>query len=237
MFKPFSRPVKKVSEMLSVLRNTIGDIAFEMSPNKLVGVKLRRIPGETVRMNASLGLNEPLDRARLVDGTGIPDQDKTLFKVSEKVPQKSQDFRAANIPGHVKAGVQIDSPLLGRNADRGDGRDLRPSSGDLKNGRFSNRRPGLSDARNKTKSALVEEDQGNVKFPGLFLYAAKYGASTVLFSSHPALLRVSQVFDDSSPSASKTTKGDWDDKTPQNAFGPPPRFSGLSTDRWNSPVS
>lgn len=84
MFKSFGRSIKKVSKMRGVLRNAIGNIALEMSPNKLVGVKLRRIPGETVCVNAPLGLNESLDRARLMDGTGIPEQDKALFEVSEE---------------------------------------------------------------------------------------------------------------------------------------------------------
>jgi hypothetical protein len=237
MFQSVRRSIKKVSKMLRVLRNAIGDIALEMSPNKLVGIQLRRIPGETVRMNASLGLHEALDRARLVDGAGIPDQDKALLKVSEKMPQESQDFGVTDVPRHVEASVQIDSSLLGRHADRGDGRDLRPSPGDFKDRRLPNGRPGLSDGRDKAKPALVEEDQGNVKRPGLFLYAATYGVSTVLFSSHPVLLRVSQVFDGSNPSASETTRGDWGDTTPRSAFGRPPRFSGLSRDRWNSPVS
>ena len=113
MFKSFRRSIKKVSEMLSVLRHAIGDIALEMSPNKLVGIQLRRIPGETVRMNASVSLHEALDRARLVDGAGIPDQDKALLKVSEKMPQESQDFGGTDVPRHVEASVQIDSSLLG----------------------------------------------------------------------------------------------------------------------------
>lgn len=137
----------------------------------------------------------------------------------------------------MKASIQINSSLFGRNTDCGYGRDLRPSSSDFENGSFPDRRPCLSDSGNKTKSALVEEDEGNVKLSGLFLYAAKYDVSTVLFPSHLALSRVSQVFDGSSPSASETTKGDWDDTTPQSAFGLPPRFSGLSRDRWNSLVS
>lgn len=237
MFKSFSRLVKKVSKLMRILRNAIGDIVLEMPPNKLIGVKLRCVSGETVRVNMSLGLNEPFNRARLVDGAGIPDQDKPLFKMPEKMPQENQDFGTANIPRHMKASVQIDSPLLGRNADRRDGRDLRPSSGNFKDRSFSNGHPGFSDSWDKAKPAFVEKDQGNVKRFGLFLYAAKYDVSTVLFSSHPALSRVSQVFDGSSPSASETTKGDWGDKTPQNVFGLPPQFSGLSRDRWNSPVS
>ena len=237
MFKSFGRLIKKISEMLSIFWNAIGNIALEMSPNKLIGVELRRISGETVRVNTSISFDKPLNRARLVDGAGIPDQDKTFLKVSEEMPQKREDFRATNIPGHMEAGVQIDSLLLGRHANRGDGGYLRPSSGDFKDWSFPNRRPSLSDARDKTKPALVEENQGNVKLPGLFLYAAKYGVSTVLFSSHPALLRVFQVFDGSNPSASETTRGDWDDKTLQNAFGLSPQFSGLSKDQSNSPVS
>jgi hypothetical protein len=235
--KSFSRPVKKVSKMLSILRNAVGNITFEMPPNKFVRIKFRRVSGKTVCMNTPLGFNEPLNRARLVDGAGIPDQDKALLKVSEKMPQESQDFKTADIPRHMEASVQIDPPLPGRNADRGDGRDFRPSSGDFKNRRFPNRRPSLSDARNKAKPALVEENQGNIKFSGLFLYVAKYDVSTVLSSSRHVLSRVSQAFDDSSPTVSKTTRDDWGDKTLRSVFGPPRRFSGLSRDQWNNPVS
>lgn len=237
MLKSFSRSVKKVSKMSSILWDAVGNITFEMSPNKFVRIKFRRVSGETVRMNTTLGFNKLLNRVRLMDGTGIPDQDKALLKVPEKMPQESQDFKTANILRHMETSIQIDSPLPGRNADRGDGRDFRPSAGDFKNRCFPNRRPGFSDARNKTKPTFVEEDQGNIKFSRLFLYAAMYDVSTVLSSSRPVLSRVSQVFDDSSPSASKTTRGDWGGRTLRSVFEPPRRFCGLSRDRWNTPAS
>ncbi len=132
----------------------------------------------------------------------------------------------------MKADIQSNPPFARRDADDRDGRYLRPSPGDFKNRSLSNGSPGLSDSRDKAKPALVEEDKGDVKPFGLFLYAAMNGVSTVLFPSHPARGLLSVVFDNSNPFRSGATRYYWNDKIPRTSSRSPGRFFGWSKDRF-----
>ena len=214
VFEPFGRASKQAPEIIRVFGNAVGDTSFHARPHELVGIKLRSVSGEKVRMNTGMVFKEPLDRPGLVHTASVPQKHKSSVQVPEKVSQERQDLRMPDVLQGMKADIQSNPPFARRDADDRDGRYLRPSPGDFKNRSLSNGSPGLSDSRDKAKPSLVEEDKGDVKPFGLFLYAAMNGVSTVLFPSHPARGLLSVVFDNSNPFRSGATRYYWNDKIP-----------------------
>ncbi len=128
-------------------------------------------------MDLPVFFNKGSDRFRLVRSAPVPDKDKSSLKVFGQVPEESQDFGSLDIPQGMKARIKLDTPATGRDADGRNRRDFSPAAGDFENRSFTDKRPGLSNARHKTKSALVEENKGKLKPFGLFLYAATDSAS------------------------------------------------------------
>ena len=177
---------------------------------------------------------ESFNRPSLVRTAPVPQKNEPSFKMSQKIAQKGKDLGIPNVFQGVKAGIQGDSRLSGRDANRGDSGYFRPSAGDLKDRRLSNGRPGLSDSRDKTKSALIEEDQRDFKFFGLFLYAAKYVASIFLFPFHLVLWLWSRVSDGSSATLAGFSKHAPDDKPLRNAYRSLWPLFPTSTGQWSS---
>lgn len=224
-------------EILRVLGNAVGHIMFHSVPYKFGWIQFRGIPGEEVGMNTGMIFEESPDRPGLVRTAPVPEQHKPSFKMPQKVSQESQDLRLPNVLQRMKADIQGDSPFAGRDADRGDSRDLRPSPGDFKNRSFSDSSPGLSDSRDKTKPALVEKDKGNFKPFGLFLYAAMNVASIALFPFHLALWLWSRASDGSSATLAGSSKHDRDDMSLQTDHRSLwPHFQA-SIGQWNSRFS
>ncbi len=227
-----SRGRSKVDlEIIRILGDAIGHVMFHPVPYEFGWIKLRGIPGEEMGMNTAMFFKESFDRPGIVRTAPVPEQHEPSFEMSQEVSQKSHDLGMPNVLQGMKTDVQSDSPSTSRNADRRDRRDLRPSSGNFKNRSLSDKSPGLSDSRDKTKSALVEEDQRDSKPFGLFLYAAMNGASNALFPFHPSPGLLSRASDSSSPFRSRATRYYWDDKRLETSFRSPWRFSGSSKDR------
>jgi len=233
MLEPFSLSVEKILKMPDVFRNTVSHRTFEAVPNKLVRIKLGSVSRKVIRKNAITGFKKSFNRARFVNSTRIPQEDKTFLKMPKKIFKENQDFRVTNVLRPVKTDIKADPSSFSRNTDCGDSRYLSPSSGDFKNRRFASGRPSFSDGGNKAKSAFIEENQRNSKRFRLFLYAARYDVSIVLFYSHPALWLWSQASGNSNPAVLKTTRDGWGDTTLQSVSGSPRRFCGLSRDQWS----
>jgi len=233
MLEPFSLSIEKILQMPNVFRHTISHRTFETVPNKLVWIKLGSVSRKVIRKNAITGFKKSFNRARFVNSTRIPQENKTFLKMPKKIFKENQDFRITNVLRPVKTDIKSDPFSFSRNTDCGNSRYLSPSSRDFKNRRFTSGRPGFSDSRNKAKSAFIEENQGNSKRFRLFLYGATYDVSIVLFYSHPALWLWFRASDNSNPAVLKTTRDGWDDTIPQSVSGLPRRFFGLSRDQWS----
>lgn len=236
-FKLLSRLVKIVPEIINIFWDTISYRAFHVIPRILIGVKIRSISGEVVGMNTPVGFDEPLNRSGFVNGASVPDKNKAPLEIFKKVPQKGPDLGMPDILGDMKTDVKTDSLFLGRDADGRDRRDLGPSAGDFKNRGLAAWRPGFPDRGDKQKPALVEEDKGDVKPLGLFLYAAIDSVSIVLPSSHPVLGLVSQASGSSNPSLGGLSRHERGDTERRSAYQSPRRFSSESKARWSSPAS
>ncbi len=229
------RGVKMVLKIVRVLGNPIGRIALEVVPDKFIRIKFRSVPRKKVRMNTMpMFSKEVFDHPGFVNGSPVPEKNKAFLLMPKKVLEKCQDFGTLDIPQGVKANVELNPPAPGRYADRGDSRDLRPTTGTDKDWRLSFGRPSPSDTGNQAKAALIEKNKREFKFFGLFLYEATDIFSNVLFLLHSFALLSSQVSDSSNPCPSENTKYYWGDRIPQNAHQSPWRFFALSKDRWNT---
>ena len=160
----------------------------------------------------------------------VPQKHESSLQMPEKIPQKGQNLGMPDILQGMKADIQSNPPFSRRDADRGDNGYLRPSPGDFKNRGLSDQCPGLFDGRDKAEPALIEEDQGNFKPFGLFLYAATDSVSNVLFPFHPSLWPLSQASDSSSPFRLAATRYYWGDRRSETSSRSPGRFFGSSKD-------
>lgn len=224
-------------EIIRVFGNAVGYVMFHPVPYKFGWVKFRSVPREEVRMNTGMLFTESLNRSGFVHTSSIPQKHEPSLEMLKKVSQKGQDLRMPDVLQWMEADIQSNSPFAGGDADRGDGRYFRPSSGDFKNRSLSDRSPGLSDSRDKTKSALVEEDKRNFKPFGLFLYAAMNVASIALFPFHLALWLWSRASDGSSATLAGSSKHDRDDMSPQTDHRSLWPLFPRSTDQWSNRFS
>ena len=221
-------------EILRVFGNAVGHVMFHPVPYEFGWIKFRGIPGEKMRMNTGMAFKESLNRSGLVRSASIPQDHKPSLQMPEKISQKSQDLGMSDVFQGVKTNIQGNPAFTRRDTDRGDGGYLRPSSGNFKNRGLSDRSPSLSDVRDKAKPALVEEDKRDVKPFGLFLYAAKYGASTALSPSHPVAGLLFQASDDSSAILAESSRHDPDDKSRRSDYPSPwPLFPGSTSQSSN----
>jgi len=233
MPEPLSRNPNEFFEIIRIPGDTVSGRMLHVRPYKLIGIKLRGIPREKIGINAGAVFKEPFDRPRLMHTASIPEKHEPSLQMPKKIPQESYDLGMSDILQGMEANIQSDSPFACRNADSGNSRDFRPSSGDFKDGRLADKRPSLFDCWDKAKSALVEENQGDLKLFGLFLYAATCSASNALFPSHRVPWPWSRVSDSLSPFRLGATRCYWDDRKLETSFRSPGRFSGSSKDRSN----
>jgi len=64
--------VDEALEMLQILRSTVGQSAFEMIPNELVRIDIRRIPWEAMDVQARVPLEKRANRRPLVLIDAVP---------------------------------------------------------------------------------------------------------------------------------------------------------------------
>ena len=224
-------------EIINIFWGTVSYRAFHVIPRILVGVKLRGISGEVVGMNTPVGFDEPLNRSGFMSGAPIPDKNKAPLEIFKEVPQKGIDLGMPDILGDMKTDVKTNSLSLGRDTDGRDRGYLRPSASHSKDRRLAARRPGFPDRWDKQKPALVEEDKGDFKPFGLFLYAAMNSVSIFLYSSHPVLWLVSRASDSSNPNLEGFSRHGRGDTQRRSSYLLPWRFSSESKVRLCNPAS
>ena len=237
LFEPSGGDSQMTLQILRILGNAVGHVMLHPVPYEFSWIQFRGIPGKEVGMNVPIIFQKFFDHSGLVHTAPVPQKHEPSLEVSQKVSQESQHLRIPDVLQGMKAHVQSDSAFTGRDADGRDRGYLRPSSGDFKNRRLSDERPSSPNGGHQAKPALIEEDQGNLKPFGLFLYAARYGASTVLFPSHPVLGPWSQAFDSLTQAPLKSSKHDPDDSSPRIGHRSLWPLFPASTNRLSSRIS
>ena len=233
-FNLSNRSMKRFFKIKSIFRYAIGCRALQIHPDELIGVKLGGVSGKVINMNPSAGTDEFFNRFRLMNGASIPKKHKAPLKMPQDNLKKVDNLGITNILRNMKAKIELNASFVRGYTDRRDGGNLSPSASDFKNRCFSNRGPGLLNRGNKQKPALVEKNNRNTKFFGLFLYAATDDTPIVLSSFHPVPALLSQVSGSSSQALLKSSKHARGDKKHQTVYQLPPRFSVMSKDPWNN---
>jgi hypothetical protein len=219
---------------MGIFRNTIGHRAFHIRPYELIRVKLGGVSGKRIYMNPPAISDESFNCPRFMSGASVPKKHKAFLKMPQDNLKKADNLRIADILRNMETKVKPDACPAGRDTNRRDGGDLGPSAGDFKNRRFPDRGPSLLDRGNKQKPALVEKDDWDVKFSGLFLYAATGNAPIALSSSHPVPVLLSQASDSSSQALLRVSRHGQGDRKHQTVYQLPPRFFVMSKDPLNN---
>lgn len=164
--------------MLKVSGNAVGQIPFEVGPDKFIGIKLGRISREVKGLDSRIAPKESFDELGPVDRASVPEKNDLAFEVAAKVSEELPDLSGSNVLVGIKARVESETFPLGRDRNGRDGRDFCPPSGDNEGWSFSFNRPGSLKIGDERESALIQEDQAGSKPNGLFLYAAKRDTSS-----------------------------------------------------------
>ena len=222
--------------MFKISGDAVCQTSLEIGPNKFIGVKLRRVSWEVKGMDSRMAPKELFNEFGSVEGTSVPKEDEISPEVSVKRGEESPDLSRPDIPVVVKACVETEPPSLGRDRNGGDGRDLRPASGDNKGWRFSSERPGSLDVGNKRESALIQEDQAGSKPIGLFLYEARCDVSSSESPPPGVPWPSSAASGSSNPDRSSSSRGFRCNSVLGNACERFDRYASRSKDRSNNPL-
>ena len=223
--------------MRQVIGSAIRQGSLEIVPNELVRVELGGVARKEVRLKARVSAQELSRRTALVRSAPVPKQDDGAAQVLEELVEEASDLRRLDVLAAIETGVKGHPPLLRRDADGGDGRDLTPTAGAAQAGRLAPGRPRPGHVRDQEEAAFVEEDQMGAKFFGFFLYGANGSASNGRLPSRPFLGLASPAFDSSTPGVSVSSRR-WE---ASNGCRSAPRFVGApgsaSKGPWNTPFS
>ena len=99
-------PVKELPEMLKVSGNAVGQISFEVCPDKFIGIKLRGIPREVKSLDSRIASKESFDELGSVDRASVPEKDDRAFEVPTKVLEELPDLSGSNVFVGIKARVE-----------------------------------------------------------------------------------------------------------------------------------
>lgn len=192
--------------MFEVVGDTIGQAFFEMRPDKLIGIKFRRVSREVKGLNSRSASKDLLDEFGSVKRASVPKKDDRAWEVAPEMTEKLPDLFGSDVLVGIEARVEPKTFSFGRDGDGRDRRNFCPASSDNEDGCFAFNRPGLLKVRNEGESALIQEYQAGSKPFGLFLYEAKRAASSSGWLLPGALWPSSVVSDSSNPSAPSNSK-------------------------------
>lgn len=228
MPKPCKRPVQELPEVFKVSGDAIGQAPLEVRPDPFIGIELRGVSREVKGLDSWIASKEFLGELGLMERAAVPEKDERSSEVAREVPEELPDLFAPKVLVGVKACVEAKPLSLRRDRDGGDGRDFAPASCDNEGGRFSFDRPGPLEVGNEREPALIQEDQAGPKPFGLFLYAAKRGASSVGSLAPAAPWPVSAASDSSSPGPPLDSRGSRYNNLPGSFSGRPGRYASGS---------
>lgn len=226
--------MEKIFKIVRIFWNTISRRAFHIHPYELIRVKLGGVSGKRIGMNPSAGTDESFNHFRSMSSASIPKKHKASLKMPQDNLKKADNLGITDVLRNMETKVKPNACPAGRDTNRRDCGNFCPPAGDFENRRFSHRGPSLLDRGNKQKPALVEKDDWDVKFFGLFLYAAIGNTPIVLSSSHPVPVLLSQVSDNSNQALLRASKHGQGDRRHQTVYQLPLRFSVMSKDPLNN---
>ena len=213
--------------------SAVGQAAVRLVPDVLGRIEFRGVGWEVLRVDPRMLLQETADFFAAVDGALIPEQKHRPPKVSQQMAHESQDIQAVEGSGlHPKVKCQM--PLLGRDRQSADGRDVALLVPVPSVRRLSFLRPGSFKVRNEQEATLVEENQVRSQSLGVFLYSASDNASSARSPLRPAGGLDARASDNSTPGHPSPSRRGRDDTSRQNASESNGQSALTSTTRWDN---
>lgn len=110
------------AEIPCVPPQTVSRAAFEVVPDLLRRIELRRIRRELFQVQPRVGLAHRLDRWPPVNRAPVPEQDDGAAQMPQECAQKGGDLNSLEV-ARLEADVQAQMLALGRHGERRQGRD------------------------------------------------------------------------------------------------------------------
>ena len=141
--------------------------SFEVVPDALVSVQVRRIAGQCLQVNAfrSALAQELLDHPAAMNGRAIPDDQQLASQMAEQMPQEAHHVLA------MEGGLPDHPEELALGGDAADGREVILGEGDVQGGRLAPWGIGPDSTREEGEARFVYPDDGRSVCFGLCLSA------------------------------------------------------------------
>jgi len=175
-----NRPAQLPLELGEITTADIPQLdVFEVVPNALVGVQIRRIAGQLLQMDAFCPAlpQELLDHLAAVNGRAIPEDQELAREMPEQMPQEDDHLLSMEgcLPDHVEE--------LALDGDGTDGREMIIGKRDVQDGRRSARSIGSHATRQEVEARLVYPDDSGPVGLRLFLSAGHRSSYQVWIAS------------------------------------------------------
>lgn len=223
---------KSAVKPMEIVKSVIGQpLVFKISPDVLVGIKVRAVGGKPLDRQTMPGAPEKSGHSLGSMGlASIPQHDEGSSQMAQKLHEEGTRVRPMNASIGIESEVGSQTRPAGRDTDRRNRGDLLPVSAPVvKQGGLPSGSPGPSDHRQHGKSALVEEDQVGVESMGFFLYGANPGPAIAGRPFRCARRPGAPVFDNSSPRSAGSSRRDPGDTSLQSVCGSPAQSAHTST--------
>lgn len=155
-------------ELLQRVRAPVGELVLREPPDAFIGVELRRVTGEAMKMEPGEGTAEGADRVSLVNRAAVPEQHDRSSEMAEQMAKEGADLWVLDVL-RVEAVVQAETTAPRAHGDARDHGDPIAPVVVVEKRRLSARRPGLADTRNQEEARLVDEDEMGTQPRGFFL--------------------------------------------------------------------
>jgi len=144
-------------------------VAFEIGPDQLHRIELRRIGRKPLDVKATMATDEAGNRTAAMDAEAVPDQYDWTFEVTEEVVEKVDDPRDVDVSVCGEGEVQSYVAPSRRYRQRPNDRSLFPMAATLiQNRGLTTWRPGPPHQRGGEQTTLVQEDQMGIQPRGVF---------------------------------------------------------------------
>jgi len=132
-----------------ILGNTVGHSPLQVIPDKLIGIKLRRIGGKAIDLQPGVSAQKLLNGFAAMLLPTIPQKNNRPPDVFKQIPEEREHLRTANVLVVMESRVEGQSPSQGRDRNGRDRGDLGPVARDGEKRGLPPGRPGSPHRRDQ----------------------------------------------------------------------------------------
>lgn len=144
-------------ELLEIVRSTVRQLPFQMSPDSFVGVEIRGVCGKAIQRKSRVATADFANRVSAVLAKIVPKDDHVAPEMAEEMTKEHADFGLLDVLP-MELVVETDPSPLRTHGDSGDRRNAIVTMVMVMNGCLATRGPGLSDWRDQKEAGFVDED-------------------------------------------------------------------------------